>query len=386
MKKTLLVAALAAVLVFAFAASAFAYGPVFSGGTGTTTGYTNYNSYTGSPAAVWTTSQGGAYLSWALGQSWSQDNAGSPHANYATTTNKCAVCHAVHRADAGGTVLTAWNGAAAPSGDAMATGSCVFCHGPSATFTNVKVQVGNSTNPYALSPHSRCQRCHTPSPHGAGASVYPTLAQKLFNTEADDALAADMGTNGLVAADFNLTGDSAMAITMGSGYLCTACHDNAADPVVFAIGETEALPTIAGLGTQSPVTGHRVYAMNTNTWNEADEYGAYYSGLTDAAGDSTIAFNNARGCKACHDANTAWGSKAFPHGYVSTNGVASTSSETSAAQIWMLAAGDADDAKGVASIDALGQGNGKNAALTSDGLCLKCHLSGDRTAGVGVTY
>jgi len=390
MKKTLFVAALAAVLVFAFAASAFAYGPVFNGGTLPPGGtFSNYNTYAPrtSQTLVWDAVQdGGAYLSWALGESWSQDTAGSPHANYATTTNKCAVCHAVHRADSAGTVLTAWNGSAAGSGDMIATGSCVFCHGPAATFTNVKIQVNGGPGAYTLSPHGRCQRCHTPSPHGAGASVYPTLAQKLFNTEADDALAADMGSNGLVLADFELAGDSAKAVTMGSGYLCTACHDNAQDPVVFAIGETEALPTIAGLGTQSPVTGHRVYAMNTNTWNEAGEYGAYYSGTTDAAGDSTVAFNNANGCKSCHDATTAWGSKAFPHGYVGTGGTGLTSGSSDAALIWMLAGADADDGKVVASTNGIGQGNGKNAALTSDGLCLKCHLSGDRTAGVGVTY
>jgi len=330
------------------------------------------------------------YLAWTAGQSWSGDNSTSPHSGYATTTNKCAVCHAVHRADAGGTVLTAWDGSMAPGGDMMATSSCIFCHGPSATFTDVRIQVGNSTSPYALSPHGRCQRCHTPSPHGAGASAYPVLAQKLFNTEADGAIAADIasGTNALSASMFDLSDPALMdrGVTMGTGYLCTACHDNAADPVVFAINESEALPTIAGLGTTSPVTGHRVYAMNTTTWNEASEYGAYYSGATDGAGDSTIAFNPALGCKACHDAETAWGSKAFPHNYVSTGGAGSTSSETSAALIWMTVAGDADDAKTVASQAGIGQGNGKNAVLTSDGLCLKCHLSGDRTAGVGETY
>ncbi len=91
MKKTLFVAALAAVLVFAFAATAFAYGPIWSG---TLSPYNaNYPGY-----LQWDSNLGG--------------NAGapSPHGNYATTTNKCAVCHAVHRAQAGGQVLTAWTG------------------------------------------------------------------------------------------------------------------------------------------------------------------------------------------------------------------------------------------------------------------------------------
>jgi len=367
MKKSLLVAALAVVLVFAFAATAFAYGPVWTG---------PYN--TNFPG----------YLSWASGEAWSDDNAGSPHANYATTTNKCAVCHAVHRANAGGTVLTAWNGDTSLTGDMIATGSCLFCHGPSATFTNVKIQAGNATTPYALSPHGRCQRCHTPSPHGAGASVYPALAQKLFNQEADAAIASDLtnNVNDMSADMFDLTNPAltAQGVTLGSGYLCTACHDNASNPVVFAVNEAGAQPRIAGLDVESPVTGHRVFAMNTNTWNENDEFGAHFSGTTDQPGDSTVAFNNAQGCKSCHDATTAWGSKAFPHGYVAANGAASGSSETSAALIWMLAAGDADDAKIIASQQNLL--DGKAGALTSDGLCLKCHRNGDRTAGVGITY
>jgi len=360
------IAALMALISLAFSATAFAYGPVWTG---------PYN--TDSPG----------YLSWATGEAWSDDNAGSPHGNYATTTNKCAVCHAVHRADAGGSVLTAWDGQIFPNGDTTGNAtyyaSCVFCHGPSATFTDVRIQVGSPMyGPWFLSPHSRCNRCHTRSPHGAGASQYAVLAEKLLLPIGDAAIAADLaaGVNDMSEDMFDLSNPALVAqgVTLGTGYLCTDCHDSASNPVVFAVNEPNAQPTIAGLGTASAVTGHRVYAMNTNTWGSAGEFGRY---ITPPA---TVAFNNAQGCRACHDATTAWGSKAFPHGYVAANGAATTSSETSAALIWMLAAGDADDAKIIAS-----QANlldGKAGALTSDGLCLKCHRNGDRTAGVGITY
>jgi hypothetical protein len=403
MKKMLFVAALAAVLVVAFAASAFAYGPVYNGGTASPTdGYANYNTYKiTSPAATWTTADGGGYLRWSLGEVYSDDNATSPHGNYATTTNKCAVCHAVHRADSAGTVLTAWNGTAG-TGEMKATGSCLFCHGPSATFTNVRI-VAEHNGPFTLSPHGRCQRCHTPSPHGAGASVYPVLAQKLFNKQADVAIGADIAAipgdtnyNAMDITQFDLSDPAKVneGVTLGTGYMCTYCHDNAADPVVFAVNKTEALPTIAGLGTGSPVTGHRVLAMATSTWNEDGAYGAFYSGtdylngLPTAAGNSTVAFNSVgggtNGCKSCHDAKSNTGVIAFPHGYVNAAGAAAASADASAAAfIWMTEAGDSDDAKTAA---VKGTGIATSDVGTRDGLCLKCHLNGDRSAGVGVTY
>lgn len=386
MKKTLFVAALAAVMVFAFAASAFAYGPVWSSGTSSNT---NYNSnYPG-------------YLKWSLGEAMSPDNATSPHGNYATTTNKCAVCHAVHRADAAGTVLTAWNGTAG-TGEMKATGSCLFCHGPNASFTSVRI-VAEHNGPFTLSPHGRCQRCHTASPHGAYASVYPVLSQKLINRQPDAAIAQDLAANNnaMTADMFDLSDPAKVSagVTLGTGYLCTYCHDNGNDPVVFAVNKDGATPSIAADLSSSPVTGHRVLAMATTTWNEDGAYGAFYSGTdyftgsATAAGNSQVAFNSVAnattsGCKSCHDAKATDGRTAFPHGYVTAAGAPAASSDASAgAFIWMTAAADADDARTAVTkyTDAVGNPNNSGVA-TEDGLCLKCHLSGDKSAGVGVTF
>ncbi len=155
---------------------------------------------------------------------------------------------------AGGQVLTAWTGNAGLSGDALATGSCIFCHGESATFTDVNI---NTESASSLSPHGRCQRCHTPSPHGAGASKFPLLKSKLIINGIDAAIDADLAAapgdanyNGLTADMFDLSDPALVGtgISLGTGYLCTECHDNASNPVVFAVNTFGATPTIAGLG------------------------------------------------------------------------------------------------------------------------------------------
>ncbi len=111
-------------------------------------------------------------------------------------------------------------------------------------------------------------------------------------------------------------------LSLGTGYLCANCHDNASNPVVFAVNTFGATPTITGLGTTS--TSHRSprdrhgdrragtrTASSTRTTPAADAPGA----------ESTVAFNDANSCKACHDAQSAAiGGAAFPHNYVDAAG------------------------------------------------------------------
>ena len=113
-----------------------------------------------------------------------------------------------------------------------------------------------------------------------------------------------------------------------------------------------------------------------------------------AGWDSTIAFNNAYGCGSCHDATRSNGKLAFPHGYVNATGAPapkwSNRTETGAifdgttletSFLWLTISGDADDAR------VLNTTTGKNGIdANMDGVCLKCHLSGDRSEGVGETY
>lgn len=438
MKKSLLIVAFAFALVFAFAAAAMAYGPIYGGG-GTAAPYYNPD-YPG-------------YLSW---ESIPTSNTElSPHGNYTTSTNKCAVCHAVHRADGTGVALTAWGGVGTTPG--MATGStlapfesCFFCHGNSATFTDKTVEFAVAANG-TLSPHTTCGRCHTASPHGSGVSEYPILAAKLVNTKADYQLDYDlaMGNNGLVPAMFDLS-DPALydqGLALATGYLCVGCHGSATDQHVFAVNESGATPALhytdnpveAGYhAAPGDVTGHRVWAAATDTWNLDGSKGTWYSGggehdyylawyqydgvwyavmpadatgpaglfeVLDPAGaqahdaatkrasvgttpftgpwTSTVAFNDALGCGACHDAKRADGKLAFPHGYVDAAGApAPKGVNTGASFLWMTVAENAGAEKTLLS------DTGANQAFdaTKDGACLKCHVSADGLAGVGITY
>ena len=111
-KKTLLVVALATILIFALVGSAYAefnrsgqqrlgaQVPIVTGGTA------NGGWISGGESAVvsGTVVQGAGtltYMDWSTGLG---TNAGdnSPHGNYTTTTVKCVVCHAVHYAAPGG--------------------------------------------------------------------------------------------------------------------------------------------------------------------------------------------------------------------------------------------------------------------------------------------
>lgn len=426
MKKTFIVVALAAVMVVAFAATAMAYGPIYNGSAGA------YNpDFPG-------------YLNWSYVTTNTAGDASSPHGNYTTSTSKCAVCHAVHRASATGKALTAWGGTVDPflGGTTLRPfESCYFCHGTAATFTDKIVEFA-VTATGTLSPHTTCGRCHTASPHGAGVSEYPLLASKLLNTKADHQLEVDLvsGNNGLVDAMFDLSNPAlkAQGMTLGSGYLCVGCHGTNTNQHVFAVNEYGATPALhytdnvvaPAHAAEGDVTGHRVWAGATDTWNLDGSKGVWFSGggahdyylavyvyeiggvtryfkvksattfdEVEADGEtvitadvpaatvtgwpSVIAYNDAYGCGACHDATRTDGKLAFPHGYVDAAGVAAPKgTDTGASFLWMTIAEDADGAKTLLLDTAAGQSIDAN----KDGACLKCHLSGDQTAGVGVTY
>ena len=382
MKKSLFVAVLAFAMVFALAGIAMAYGPIYSG---------PYNpGYTG-------------YLDWAALDSPTNP---SPHGNYTTSSNKCAVCHAVHRADGDGVALTAWGGIGNTPGALTGTEpgtlapfeSCFFCHGNSATFTDKTVEFA-VTAEGTLSPHTTCGRCHTASPHGAGTSAYPVLASKLINTKADPTLAYDLENqnNGLTAAMFDLSDPTLVdqGLTLATGYLCVGCHGSATNEHVFAVNTYGATPalhyTSNGTDVAGNVTGHRVWAEATETWNADGSMNVWYSGggphdyytAEYIAGPGIIAYNDALGCGACHDALRANGKLAFPHGYVDADGApAPKGADSGASFLWMTIA----ENSGAQKILMLDTAAGQGVDGTKDGACLKCHLNADESAGVGVTY
>ncbi len=149
MKKTLIVVALATALVLAMGVS-----PAFAK-------YAGYSSST-------------QYVPWAEAQTLASLNADAalmasgPHAGYATTTIKCAVCHSVHR---GGTDLL--NEGAA----------CAYCH--TGAYYGGGAVASDLISWSGAGPHaSRCTNtdCHG-GPHGVGASTYAGPATRLLTRQ-----------------------------------------------------------------------------------------------------------------------------------------------------------------------------------------------------------
>jgi hypothetical protein len=375
MKKSLFVTALAVALVFAFSATAFAVGPFFLSGT------------TGSNSAY------AGYLSWNYIKGLdAANNAGTPHGGYTTTSNKCQVCHATHRAVKGGAVLTAIpaayslnTGAASPNGY---TKGCGWCHNVGGFATSVSMSASGT-----ISPHSNCNRCHTASPHGVGVSEYEVLAERLINEEPDLAIEKDEtdGNNNLAGVDFD-NADDATALTLGTGYLCNVCHSGGSASTVggltFAVNAAGAAPARHAEGTTTVsagvVTGHRVTAVATTTWNQSGAYNAFYTGGGVAGATSQIAWAPSSSCQTCHDAKLSNGEYSFPHGY--TGAGTYVGNVNGAAYIWMNTASSAAGTKTELSKNSA-LANQANMLLSEDGLCLKCHVATDAgTKGVGLSF
>ncbi|MBE0417479.1 MAG: hypothetical protein IBX63_06925 [Coriobacteriia bacterium] len=349
MKKMLLITTLVMVLVLAFAAPAFAK-------------YAGYSAST-------------QYVPWAEAQSMASLNADAalmargPHAGYATTTIKCAVCHSVHR---GGSDLL--NEGAA----------CAYCHtndyyGGGAVASNLISWSGGG-------PHnSRCVNddCHG-GPHGVGASTYDGPASKLITAKGDAELEELATANGVATSEFATW--SATTRVLATAGVCqrAGCHSNSMMGVV-----TSGAETTVTVGVDKKVTGHRVIAAATTSWNADSSFSSTKTNLT-------IAYKPVEYCNSCHalkDDNNA-GKAAFPH---SINGVVDSAAKadgTWRVAVWLTAAPNSDT-----TATAVGpynqyvvtpRGNPVNDISSAagstilDGQCLKCHRSS--TAGLGITY
>jgi len=176
MKKYLLVLAMAALLVFSFAAVAGAK-------------YAGY-AVDGSLATKTTTtpSKTPGYLSWGGAQHLMKDVnsvpsnlTSSPHGGYVTSTTKCAVCHSVHRAAGIGVIETATTSNANGVVNQFLTNggdSCVQCHTTwGSTMTASLIEWAGPES--AAGPHTDvsqgntgCSTCHKGGIHGTGNSKY----------------------------------------------------------------------------------------------------------------------------------------------------------------------------------------------------------------------
>lgn len=357
MKKIIVVVALAVALTLAFAATASA----------TSAKTWNYQEDYYSWGSV--SGNGIGQVGFELGSGGSTTTVGlantnpanpGVHANYQTTTAKCAICHSVHRAKSGGVKLLN-----------TATATCAGCHiAGTSTVTNVVIAWGTTAAPLA-GPHgsstggelTTCtnRACHTTSPHGANGSAYALFRSKLLTDAVDaqvaDALAdsANSGIDATFLAGTSGTADEQDAVR--TGYTCASegCHEQTQLPVIKA-GWSELREVIYPLGNvpgnQILKTGHMTGSAPTT--------------------ETLSAYAPIAGCTSCHeqaDAATRTG-YTFPHAQRATGTGSGTQN-----YLWMSIAGDTTDA-----LTPMTNSNMKS----MDGACLKCHRT--TTEGIGLTH
>mgnify|MGYP001062653352 FL=1 len=365
MKKTLFVMALAMVLVFAFSGVAMAK-------------ITN------------------GYVTWDEANDDLDGTPATPHIGYTAATEKCAVCHSVHNAPVGG---TSWTNAADPTENWTArsedtqmllrsnvANACIYCH----ITTNIGgTQLYNATEAIWTAPgsivptdtvgafienaaHNRnsanCVNCH--AVHGANTFQGPAESKILKMPTTANIQDEILGASTDYTLDGGLYVDLAAAqadtTSLGKDYqvtvFCAQCHQNfsrASEAVLNLDGDN--VYGDAGYVDGDTTNANRQYKSHPMKAAEASFV---------AAGDGTTAqaaWVASTTCRSCHDAgNTDEGvvvtDNNFPH-------------YTAGAYNFVLVSENSGTA---ATASGLNHG--------SDGMCLKCHVNSDGTAGVGTTF
>lgn len=272
---------------------------------------------------------------------------GSPHSNYATTSQKCGYCHAVHNAErysASADSHVLLRGTVADACDAChVTGSITTLKVYNATAANYNTD-NRFNHAYYDGPDAdtlpdmgvQCVDCH--SVHSAGcvtADLDGTAdgVDYILKANAWGAVQT-VGTNGDLASG---TAPSEVLSTY-----CTGCH------AYYETGYDDD-------GTAQ----HHIMGPATNAYgNTMTSYGA--------GGDMTVAGAPSTDCFTCHDYNLI--TNGFPH-YVG-NG-------TAGERFMNVGAYVGDPAEAAA---------GANGSM-SDGACLKCHAYGTAgDAGIGIDF
>lgn len=167
--------------------------------------------------AVAVASQGGggyARTSTGTAAQWQSDAGGTLHGSYASSTNQCKGCHAVHDADTSNAFKLLANNT-----DGTVAGACKYCHdNSSGLVSNRLVYKGGTAASHAIDasniPDSSnggsmlgsedkldCRDCHRAAPHGAASGGYAKLTRY------------DLTSNG------------------GINNFCGSCHDQNSDDV-----------------------------------------------------------------------------------------------------------------------------------------------------------
>lgn len=353
MKKTLFVVALATVMVFAFSGIAMAK---------ITNGYVAWD-----PAA-----QPAGY-------------GNTPHVGYSVATDKCAVCHSVHNAAVAGTAWTGTDPWTARTGEetqmllrSSVANACIYCH-ITTDIGGTQLYNGNEvlwTNPASVSTfaenvaHNRnsanCVNCH--SVHGAN-TYQAAAAEKILKFDAAAVQAEVIGASTNVELDGGLYATAADAkvdtTALGKDYqvtvFCTQCHKN-----FSRSSET----TLNAAGAY--IYGDAAYVDGDPTANKQYKSHPMKSvETTFVANGDTIngqaAWVASTTCRSCHDAGAddqeiGVTDSNFPHYTAGAFNFVNVAAK----------AGDTTVASGLEH--------------ASDGMCLKCHVNSDASAGVGTSF
>lgn len=354
MKKSLMIVALAMVLVFAF--SGIASAKITNG-----------------------------YVSWTDAKVNLDGTAATPHSGYTVNTEKCAVCHSVHNAAVAGTAWTGTNPWTARTGEetqmllrSSVANACIYCH----ITTNVGgTQLYNAqeslwTTPTSIGTfeenvaHNRssanCVNCH--SVHGA--NTYAGLAaSKILKYDAAKIQAEIIGASTDVTLDGGLYATAADAradtTSLGKDYqvtvFCTQCHANFSRSSETTLNAAGAYLYADSAYVDGDPTANDQYKSHPMKAAEAE-----FVANGDTVVGAAAAYKDSTTCRSCHDAG------------LTDEGVIVTDSNfphyTAGAFNFVNVAADAA---------ATAVPSGHDAG--TDGMCLKCHADG-AGLGVGTTF
>jgi hypothetical protein len=260
----------------------------------------------------------------------------TPHTDYRLSTEKCAVCHAVHKAPTAGEILL----------PTVVGSACVYCHittnvGATLIYSGQAVNYNNDyENNHSSAGGAACVTCH--AVHGADTVTSTLVAAKILRAHPNA-----FDTQASLPATLGITSPIKDNIITA---WCTACHP-------YFVGSYEATHANS-MGNVGTYDGH---IMATDT-------AGYHNPNATVPTSTVVAYAPSFQCRDCHDAGSTdqtmsagmgsgWTNN-FPH---YTTGMRFEMAATSTV--------------------------GASSAATNsvqDGVCLKCHRN--NTTGTGIGY
>ena len=225
------------------------------------------------------------YATWDTAAGDNGSFSATPHKNYTTATVKCAVCHAVHKANAGGELLLRGTAGA----------SCEFCHisdniglirlygGAVANYTNPS-DAAHTDNASGAAVGSRCTDCH--AIHGANTLTAAAVDKFILKSTA-----AATGAPGGQSAPQAAAAAHATATGLKADWVdafCSECHPYYQTAYNGQI--TVAAYHAGGPAQNGTFQSHIMGPANVNYANPQ----ATYTGQ--------VAWVGSDNCRSCHDA------------------------------------------------------------------------------------